>query len=445
MLGIELAEVLSFLEIAKKIEGKIRSFQVDSREIGPRDLFFALPGKKTEGHNYLKQVAEQGGLAAVVHTSYQGPNYGLVLLFVPDVLKSLQELAKYFLQKFPVKVLAITGSLGKTTTKEFLYTLLKGKYRVEATPRNYNSEIGVPIALLNREKELDYYIVEMAMTQKKQIAFLVEVAPPYLALITTVTYVHSANFEGGLSEIAQAKVEIFSSSSTQIRILPKPFLLNLSAYTFSFTDKTADFFLRRKQSQVEITEKKGKKKVLSLPFQEEVFIYNFLAAYAAARCLGVEIEEIEKQIPLLITPPQRFQKIYVKDLVLIDDTYNATYESVKQGLLHIPTPKNPGRKIAVLAEMRELGKWREPLHKQVGEVALTVNLDYLFLLGDLCLPIQKIFEAKQKPVYFFREKQTLIQELLALVRPPDVIWVKGSRVWCMEQVVQAIHRSWENR
>lgn len=168
---------------------------VDSRLISPGDLFVALPGNQTDGHHFLPQAKACGAVAAVVCSSYRGPDFGLPLIAVPDTLKFLQESARKKVKESRSKVVAVTGSVGKTTTKDFITHLVSQKYRVASTPGNSNSQIGLPLALLNHfEGTEEIVVVEMGMTLPGQIAGLVSIAPPDIAVITSVALVHAAFF-----------------------------------------------------------------------------------------------------------------------------------------------------------------------------------------------------------------------------------------------------------
>lgn len=216
-----LSEVGGILGLPKTGEAIVRGVAVDSRQIKPGDLFFALPGAKADGHTFLEEAAKKGAAGAVVHHSYNGADFGLPLIKSDDVLQTLQELARKKVESARPRIVGITGSLGKTTTKEFVTTLLKAKYRVAASPGNSNSQIGLPLAILNHSGEGDEILVlEMGMTHPGEIHKLVSIAPPEVAVVTKVALVHACNFES-IEEIAHAKGEIFSHPLTKMGIYNK--------------------------------------------------------------------------------------------------------------------------------------------------------------------------------------------------------------------------------
>ena len=178
-------------------------FAIDSRKIGRGGLFFSLPGEKVDGNQFLDHVAKKGALGAVVTKSYKGPDFGLQLLAVDDVKEALQYLAKIAMTCRTEKVIGITGSMGKTTTKEFLATLLSAKFRVAKTPGNYNSQLTLPITVLNLKGEYDYLILEMGMSEHGHIQTLVNIAPPDMGVVTRIAPAGMEGFKGGVHAIAR--------------------------------------------------------------------------------------------------------------------------------------------------------------------------------------------------------------------------------------------------
>ncbi len=196
-----------------------RSFAFDSRKVEKGALFFALKGERCDGHQFLKEVAESGAIGAAVSMQYSGESFGLELIRTDDVLEALHLLAKKTFELRKGKVVAITGSVGKTTMKEFLATLLEGKFSVFKTRLSENSRITLPIQLLSLEEDHEIYVLEMAMTEPGQIERLAWIAPPDIAMVTAVAPAHVAFFNEGMEGIAKAKAEIFSHPKTEVGLL----------------------------------------------------------------------------------------------------------------------------------------------------------------------------------------------------------------------------------
>lgn len=401
-------------------------YAIDSRLVEKGDIFFALKGKKFDGHAFLKDVAERGAIAAVVEKSYGGDNFGLQLIRVDDVVKTLQELAKEEQAKRKGLVIGITGSAGKSTTKEYLATLLGKKFKVAKTPGNSNSQVGFPIAILNGAGDEEVLVAEMGMTEKGQIAKLVQVAPPDIAVVTKVGVAHIGYFPDGQEGIAEAKAEIFSHPKTKLRIA------NIQAMKFeamkkwecvTFGGEGADFILEKGW---EIRELGVPTRQFSLPFEESHFCENFLAAATVARCMGLEWEEIFELVPNLKSLPLRFEKIKRNGVLFINDCYNAQLDSIEAALANLPKPEVGGKTLVVFGEITDLGQLSEKMHRNVAEMMLKAA-DHMLCYGKGCLPMLDVFSHAQRPVEFFKEMSELKGSMFDLAKPGDVVLIKGSR------------------
>lgn len=218
MAQLDFAQVIQWLNLDVKVSGRVLGFRQDSRDVQPGELFFAMKGEKVDGHEYLEQIASQGAIGAFVSKEYRGPNYGLQLVAVDNVLDSLQSLAKIVHAQRSARVVGVTGSVGKTTTKEFIATLLEGKFRVGKTPGNANSQVSVPLSILNATGDEEVFVVEMGMSNPREIHRLVSIAPPEVAIITKIALAHAVFFTDGLEGIAAAKAEILSIPQRALRL-----------------------------------------------------------------------------------------------------------------------------------------------------------------------------------------------------------------------------------
>lgn len=413
----------------------IQGYCTDSRLLKAGDLFFALKGERFDGHDYLGDVQKKGALAAVVSREYRGDAEGLCLLAVEDPLHALQEIARKVLLHTPARIVAITGSVGKTSTKEFTKTLLSSKYRVAASPGNHNSQVGIPLAILNHTTgEEEVLILEMGMTAPGHLARLIQIAPPEVAVITTVALVHACNFES-IEDIAWAKAEILSHSQTRLGILHRdiPHFLDIChvglchKLSFSTTADQADYRLDSSSSSYEVYSHLEKKGVPlgTLPVSGKHNCHNLLAAIAVARHFNVSWEEIKQSICTLVLPERRLQFVRHHDVLFLNDSYNASELSVKAALEILPRPEGMGRKIAILGSMLELGKFSQDCHRRVGEFALE-HVEQLYCLGEECLPMYDVWRKANRPVYFFKNRPDLVACLKKDLRPADVVLLKGS-------------------
>lgn len=442
MRNVPIKKIAHFFGVAAELDAQVSGYQIDSRMVGPGDLFFALKGAKADGHSFLYDVKERGAVGAVVSKSYEGPDFGLILLAVEDVVESLQSLAKHFMEDCKATIIGITGSLGKTTTKDFIATLLEGKFKVGKTYLNYNTKLTYPITLLNRMGDEEVLVVEMGMTEPGDIKKLVQIAAPDIAVLTKVALVHVAYFSRGLLDIAKYKAEIFSNPRTKKCI----FFHGLYEYpeaiesirgekiSFSLEDRTADYFL---SSEFFVDEKGVRAYRFDPPYKQAHVLHNFLAAVSVARQMKMGWDEINRQLPLLKLPKMRFEQFEKEGVVFINDAYNANPDSMRAALSHMPEPKEGGKRIAVLGMMVDMGPDSDAIHRGVGQFAQKY-VDYLLVMGEEGTPIFEAFQEVKKPAEQFFTFESLAERLKHLMNPGDVVLVKASRCVQMETLFKLL-------
>lgn len=423
----------------KKPLQPISSVAVDSRAVQKNSLFVALPGAKTDGHLFLQEVRAQGAQAALVNKEYSGPNYGLELVFVNDTLQALQSAGKGALERSKARRIGITGSLGKTSTKNFLKTILETKYRVYASSGNKNSQIGLALSILNEFRgDEDICIFEMAMTHPGQIAKLVSIAPPDIALITWIALVHAENFDT-LYDIARAKAEILTSSRTKHLFLPYDnecfsflqSIAHIGTTSYSTKNSEGDWFLNG----------------FTMQYQGHYFdlppinllahhMYNNLAgAIAVAHHVGMEFGEIQQAISHISHTERRLEIVEKKGVCFLNDCYNAAEPSIKGALQAMAEQKGYARKIAVLGYMPQLGKFSKECHQNVGTFALD-KVDRMFCFGQECAPIVDVWEKENREVFLYTEFEMLLKALRCAITEGDLVLVKGARVCELERILE---------
>ncbi len=435
-----LAKILNH---SSPVQTLVQGVAIDSRKVAAGDLFFALPGNRTDGHIFLKDVASKGAVGAIVRDDFRGeiPN-GFPVLKVPDVLLALQDLARKILAKCSSQVIAITGSLGKTTTKEFSAALLRGKYKVFSSPLSYNSQATVPLSILMADGDEDFLILEMGMTHSGNIQNLISIAPPDIAMITTVAVQHAINFSDGIAGIRKEKGSIFSHPKTRLGLLHYdiPSYHELEAIglcpkkSFSTRTPEADYFLEEIAGRVRIHAKNEGSMICHLHLPIKVHYHNFLAAVALARNLEIPWTLIQEIAPHLKLPPMRFESIVKQGIQFINDAYNANPDAIKAALESLPKPALGKKTIAVLSEMDALGTYSEEGHRQVAEKAL-LYADYLLCLGRRCESMRTIWQQAGKPVELFLTRADLALALKSLAEPGDVVLLKGARSYALDQLL----------
>lgn len=414
-----------------------KGFSVDTRTIKPDEVYVALQGERVDGHSFLDEAYAKGAAAALVSKQYQGPHTQhtqLPLIQVEEPLHALQELAKKVIERRQTRVVAVTGSLGKTTTKEFINSLLRVKHRVAVSPGNSNSQVGLPLTILNHTTgDEEVLILEMGMTHPGHLTRLVQIAPPEVALITKVALVHACHFNA-IEEIGWAKAEIFSHPKTRLGILDREInnfhdlcrIGSCHKLSFSSTCSEADYYVDIQTNSVHASLEGHKILLEPLKLPGRHNWHNFLAASVVARHFNVSWEEIKLAMDDLELPPKRLQLIEHNGVLFLNDSYNAAEPSLMAALDTLPRPVKEGKKIAVLGSMMELGKFSEDCHRRVGQFALTC-VDRLYCLGAECQPIYEVWKSAGRPIELFENRADLVAALRKALKPDDVVLLKGSR------------------
>lgn len=421
-----LSQLAKILGLTLPSDRMVSGGEFDSRKVLSGQLFFALKGEKADGHAFLKEVAAKGAVGAVVSKEYSGDNFGLPLLKVKNVTTSLQLLAKTVMAERKGKIVAITGSVGKTTTKEFIATLLQAQYRVAKTPGNANSQVAVPVSILNAGDDEEIYVLEMGMSEPGEMKKLVDMAPPHAAVLTKVGLAHSASFPDGLAGIGREKAQIFSHPRTTFRLCNADcaHFVHGEKHTFSL-EEGADFVLKTHGDKFSIMERGKPTQAFSLHFSATHLCENFLASFALARHMGMSAEAIFAQAKHLTTVSNRFEKIEKNGVVIINDAYNANPLSMRAAFANLPKPTGAGKRIAVLGAMRPLGTFSEKCHQEIGEEALS-HFDHLLCIGEECQAIASLFHNAGRPAEYFTTLNALRARLDVLAKPGDVVLIKGS-------------------
>ena len=363
---------------------KSLGINTDTRTLQPLEIFLALRGDNFDGHLFLSKAQELGAIAAIVDTQWECLPSNFPLFRVQDTLKAYQAIAHWFRNQFPIPVIAVTGSVGKTTTKELISAVLATAGNVLKTQLNYNNEIGVPKTLLELSSEHQFAVIEMGMRGQGEIALLSQIARPTIAVITNVGTAHIGRL-GSEQAIAEAKCELLAkmpSNSVAILNNDNPRLIKTAARVWQ--GKTVTYGLEGGDIHGELLDQNTLKVddfVLPLPLPGQHNALNYLAAIACAKVLGISWEPLTQGLHIEL-PDGRAKRFTVgNDILVLDETYNAGLESMLASLKLLA--ETPGKRhIAVLGTMKELGEKSVEFHHQVGQFARQLNLDGLFILAD---------------------------------------------------------------
>lgn len=436
-------EILPFIQVDSPLflsRKMITGVSTDTRSLKKGDLFFALSGKKVDGHAFLKEAATLGASAAVVEKKIEGLQ--LEQIIVPNVLKALQNLAKGLLKKYPPKkVIGVTGSAGKTTCKDFIHTLLKEKYLVASSFGNQNSAVGLPLSILNQGlMGEEVLVLEMGMTDRGHIEELVNFAPPDIAIITSVFLCHMDHLRD-LSSIREAKSEILKHPKTEWGIINREIIdfdeVKMSGacqkISFAYPGKEADYSLSIEGEDLQLV---SPGEVISLgPFRVlgEHNRLNLLPALIVSKLLGLSVEEIRRGVEKLKLPKLRLELIQKEDKTFLNDAYNANPQSMLEAIKVLSAFPKQGKKVAVLGGMKELGSYSEACHLQVFQEALKV-VDELFCIGEEFYSLAKLQEKSIKPIFWALEKEEVVPHLKRALEPLSITLVKGSnsyKLWTL--------------
>ena len=426
----------------------INKVSTDSRTIKAGALFVALRGENFEGHDFVEASAKAGATGALVDLNWTGnvPN-SFALLRAGDPLQAYQALAANYRRSLALKVLAITGSNGKTSTKDFAASVLARKFRVTKTEGNFNNHVGLPRTILEATSDDEVAVWEIGMNHPGEIAALSKIAAPDAAIITNIGVAH-IEFMGSREAIITEKgalAEAIEPQGTVILNADDPFSDGIAARTrakvvFAGTTGGAVRAIEIRQSAegAEFTIVEGAHRCRAqLPVAGLHMVQNALLAVAAGRAFGLSIEECAAGLAAAPLTKARLQIKEIAGVQFLDDSYNANPDSMKAALRTLVELDAEGKRIAVLGEMRELGTESERGHREVGETAATLGVDQLITIGDAAeLIAEGARSAGLDKVSSARSTGEAAKLLGEIAGPGDLVLIKGSRAARTEEVIE---------
>ena len=426
----------------------INKVSTDSRTIKPGELFVALRGENFEGHDFVAASAKAGGTGALVDLKWVGnvPN-NFALLRATDTLQAYQTLAANYRRSLAIKVLAITGSNGKTSTKDFAAAVLARRFRVTKTEGNFNNHVGLPRTILEATSEDEVAVWEIGMNHPGEIAALSKIAAADAAIITNIGVAH-IEFMGSREAIALEKgalAEAIEPQGTVVLNADDPFTEGIAARTrakvvLAGTTGGAVRAIEIRQSAEgsEFTIVEGAHRCRAqLPVAGLHMVQNALLAVAAGRAFGLSIEECAAGLAAAPLTKARLQIKEINGVQFLDDSYNANPDSMKAALRTLVELDTEGKRIAVLGEMRELGAESERGHREVGETAATLGVNQLITIGDTAeLIAEGARTAGLDKVSSVRSTAEAAKLLGEIAEPGDLVLIKGSRAARTEEVIQ---------
>jgi UDP-N-acetylmuramoyl-tripeptide--D-alanyl-D-alanine ligase len=437
------------------LQHMITGVSIDSRTVGAGNLFIPIKGEKFNGHQFVKDAFDKGAVASFWQEDEPNPPSDVPLIFVKDTLEALQTLARNYRQQLDVKVVGITGSNGKTTTKDLVAAVLSTAYRVHKTEGNLNNHIGLPLTILRMKEDTEIAVLEMGMSARGEIERLSEIANPDIAVITNIGEAHLQDL-GSREAIAEAKFEIVSGlkeNGVFIYNGDEPLLNNLvknaSKKLLPLTfgqNESSDYYpfdIRQEDEKTIFKINKAPDFEFSIPVLGKHNVYNALAAIAVGFSLNIEWEKIQNGLHQAALTNMRTEMIKTKEgFTVINDAYNASPTSMKAAIQLLNDLKGYKRKIVVLGDMLELGEREIEFHQEIGRYLDPENIQFVFTYGRLGAEIAKAAKETYAPdrVKAFEDKSELINELKPLLTPEDIVLVKASRGMKLEEVVAGLQQ-----
>jgi UDP-N-acetylmuramoyl-tripeptide--D-alanyl-D-alanine ligase len=433
----------------------VSGVSTDTRSLHMGDLFVALSGERFDGHGFLADAVRKGAAALMVSCDLS-EDPGIPVVCVRDTLEALGDLAMYYRSRFSGKIIAVTGSTGKTSTKDMIAALLGQKYCVLKTFENFNNEVGLPLTIFGLRACHDFAVVEMGMRGLGQISRLSDIAKPHVGVITNVNETH-IELLGTKQMIAEAKQELIQSlPSTGMAVLNRD---NLHTWCMrnvakcpvrSFgLDYAADV---RAEDVCAVSDKGTEFRLVTPEFSGKVFlsvpglhnVMNALSAVCAVLDYGIELTDVNSAFSNFSLTEGRTSILSLPcGITVIDDTYNASPVSTKAALQLLYDTGRTGRKVAVLGDMLELGEYEIVGHLDVGRTCVNAGVDILVTVGSISRYIREGAMQEglnQTKIVQFENSAQAANAIRAIVKPEDTVLVKGSRGMKMEKVVDALQK-----
>lgn len=430
----------------------IKGVCIDSRQIEAGQLFVPIIGERFNGHKFVKEAIKRGAVAAIWNKNEPIPNIEIPIILVDDTLTAIQQLAKSYRQQLNVEIIGITGSNGKTSTKDILASLLQTQYRTHKTFGNLNNHLGVPLTILELEENTEMGVIEMGMSNTGEIELLTSIASPDAAVITNIGEAHLEELKTK-ENIVKAKLEILKglkSNGLFVYFGDDP-LLDGKVKSIDIDYRKITFghnFSNTYQPVIESVEENGILFRLKmhdcssffLPMLGKHQMYNATAAIAVARYFGISFENIQKGLLKVEATGMRNELIHTGRCTILNDSYKSNPTSVLAALDTLYSIKNYSQKIVILGDMNGLGAEEIKMHEEIGVNIDATEIDYLFTLGPLAGYIARAARTRfqENRVFSCTSKAQLIRKLKKIIKDQCIILVKGSRELRLEEIVDEL-------
>ena len=412
------------------------NFTKDTREIKPGDIYIGIKGEVFNGNNFYKDAFNKGASFCILDKDTDIEDGYDNIILVDNTIEAIQKLAAYKRSLYDIPVIAITGSVGKTSVKDMVYKVVSSKYNVLCTKGNMNNHIGVPLTILGL-KEHNALIVEMGMNHMGEIHVLSNIAKPTIGIITNIGTAHIGNL-GSRENILKAKMEIVDGMNNGTLIINNDNdLLREVKYDNLITigiDNKSDYMARDINDLVFSSNFYIDDKYINIPVGSMAFVYNALFAYAVGIKLGIDSRDIIKALEDFKLSPHRLELINCKNYTIIDDTYNASLDSVNNSLSMLS--KVNGRKVFIFGDILELDEYAKDIHREVGNSVINNNIDLLVCVGDNSRETYNVVFDSGIEAYHFDSNEDMKKEIDDIILHGDTILIKGSHGMNLIEIVE---------
>lgn len=450
--GVDILNAVAGIHLAGDMDIQVKDISIDSRKIDAGTAFFSLKGERADGHDFISDAIKKGAVAIITEREDILPedHKGEPLFIkVKSSERALSDLAAWYIGQFKIHKVAVTGSTGKTTTKEMLYNIFSKKYVTVCNQGNFNNLIGLPLSVFQVDRTTEAAIFEMGMDRFGEIQRLAEIIKPHAAIITNIGLSHLEGL-GSQENILKAKMEIshFMDGRNTLIVNGDDALLSQikedKKYRLMKVGKggSADLRIRNIKNLGE----KGTEFTLETDIEKVSFhigapglhnVMNGSLAAAAALSLGIKMEDAASGLEEFEGSHMRLNIISAGGFKIIDDTYNASPDSMKAAIDVLDSLKS-NRKIAILGDMFELGKDEEKYHRDIGEYASQKGIDVVISVGKNARHISLSAKGDKTEAFHFDEKDMLINVLAQWIRKGDAILIKGSRGMAMDEISEQL-------
>ena len=455
----KIVEMCECTVISRGTASTVEKFCSDTRIIEKNDLFISLKSETADGITYIKEALENGAMGVI--TEYNIPEEivnkynNKLILKVKNIKDSIQKIAKYKRTLYDIPIVAVTGSVGKTSTKDIIASVVGKKYNVTKTKGNYNNHIGVPLTILSWNENTEAAVVEMGMNHFGEIELLTNIVKPTIAIITNIGTAH-IGILGSRENILKAKMEILDGLTpngciilnNDNDLLNKCDIKKYRKITYGIENSSnyVAYDIARNETYTEYKIKiNDKEEKVYVPVPGDHFIYNSLCAIAVGKKLNIETDKIIEGIKTFEITGKRNEILEINDIKIMNDYYNASYDSMKASLEVLSNIKAT-RRLAILGDMLELGEYAEKLHSMVGEEVAKNKIDVLCTVGELSKSTAKTAKTLgTKEVYQFSTNEECINKLGEIVRKNDAILIKASNAMHFGEISKYLQgeRLWE--